>query len=139
MAATGQIEELISDFINRRVWAVVGASQARHKFGYRIFNSMLQSGYIVFPVNPSGGELDGTTVYPTLADLPQMPEVVDTVVPPRVTEEIVRQMHSLGLTRVWMQPGSESQAAIDYCHDRGIEVVHGECAMVRKRQWTQAT
>lgn len=135
MGANSELEERITDFVNRRVWAVVGASQERHKFGYRVFNSMLQSGYVVYPVNPRGGELDGTTVYPALADLPQVPEVVDTVVPPRVTEEIVRQMHSLGLTRVWMQPGSESKEAMEYCLDHGIEVVHGECAMIRKRNW----
>jgi predicted CoA-binding protein len=139
MAATGQNQKRISDFVNIRVWAVVGASRARHKFGYRVYRSMLQSGYVVYPVNPSGGELDGATVYSSLAHLPERPEVADTVVPPHVTEEIVREMHALGLKRVWMQPGSESKFAMDFCHDHGIEVVHGACAMVHKRRWTEST
>ena len=139
MAATGQVQNRISDFVKRRVWAVVGASQSRHKFGYRVYRNLLDAGYVVFPVNPKGGALDGKTIYPSLADLPEMPDVVDTVVPPRVTEEIVREMSLLGLSRVWMQPGSESQAAIDYCLCQGIEVVHGACAMVHKRRWTEST
>lgn len=128
-------EQLISDFVNRRVWAVVGASQDRSKFGNRIFRSMRESGYIVYPVNPRGGELEGATVYPTLADLPQPPEVVDLVVPPAVSEQVVRLAHELGLTRVWMQPGAESDAAIAYCNEHDIQVVYDACAMVHKRQW----
>jgi predicted CoA-binding protein len=29
----------------------------------------------------------------------------------------------LGITMVWMQPGSESEKAIQYCKDNGIDVV----------------
>jgi predicted CoA-binding protein len=47
----------------------------------------------------------------------------------------VKEMHGLGLTRVWMQPGSESEAAIAYCREHGIQVVYGACAMVHRRQW----
>ena len=127
--------DLISDFVNRRVWAVVGASQDRTKFGYRVFHSMRQAGYTVYPVNPKGGELEGATVYPSLADLPQSPEVIDLVVPPEVTEQVVKEAHRLGLTRVWMQPGAESPKAIAYCHAHGMQVVHQACAMVHRRHW----
>lgn len=126
---------LISDFVNRRVWAVVGASTDRSKFGNRVFRSLRQSGYTVYPVNPRGGELEGTTVYPSLADLPESPDVIDIVVPPPITEQIVSEVHKLGLDRVWMQPGAESDAAIAFCEAHDIQVVHGACAMVWKRQW----
>jgi predicted CoA-binding protein len=126
---------LISSFVDRRVWAVVGASQDPTKFGYHVFRSLQQAGYLVYPVNPRGGELLGAQVYPSLADLPQPPEVVDTVVPPAITEQVVKEMHRLGLTRVWMQPGSESEAAIAYCREHGIQVVYDACAMVHRLQW----
>jgi predicted CoA-binding protein len=126
---------LISSFVDRRVWAVVGASRDPGKFGYRVFRNLQQAGYIVYPVNPKGGELLGAQVYPSLADLPQPPEVVDTVVPPAITEQVVREMHELGLSRVWMQPGSESDAAIAYCREHGIQVIYNACAMVHRRQW----
>jgi predicted CoA-binding protein len=128
-------ERLISDFVNRRVWAVVGASQDRHKFGNRVFRSMRQAGYIVYPVNPKGGELEGAKVYPTLADLPEAPEVIDLVVPPAVSEQVVREANDLGLSRVWMQPGAESKAAIAFCRQHGIQVIYDACAMIHKRQW----
>jgi hypothetical protein len=125
----------IPDFVNRRVWAVVGASEDRSKFGNRIFRDLRDAGYTVYPVNPKGGELEGAKVYPSLAALPQPPEVIDLVVPPAVTEQVVKEAHELGLTRVWMQPGAESEAAIAFCQEQGIQVVHGACAMVWKRRW----
>lgn len=126
---------LISDFVNRRVWAVVGASTDQSKFGYKVFRSLREAGYVVYPVNPKGGELEGATVYPSLAELPQTPDVIDIVVPPPVTEQIVSEVHKLGLDRVWMQPGAESDAAITFCEAHDIQVIHGACAMVWKRHW----
>ena len=127
--------ELVEDFINQRVWAVVGASTDSTKYGNRIFRDLREAGYTVYGVNPRGGEIEGQELYPSLSDLPEKPAVVDTVVPLAITEEIVRQCAELGLTRVWMQPGSESQAAIQFCQEHGIRVVHHACAMVRKRVW----
>ena len=127
--------QLITDFVDRRVWAVVGASQDQAKFGYRVFRSLRAAGYVVYPVNPKGGELEGTPIYPSLADLPELPEVVDLVVPPVVSEQVVKNAHELGISRIWMQPGAESEAAIAYCRDHGMQVVYDACAMVYKRRW----
>jgi hypothetical protein len=131
-----KLEHLISDFINRRVWAVVGASEDETKYGNRIFRSLLASGYKVYPVNPRGGEIEGQKVYPSLAELPERPEVVDIVVPPAVAQQIVKDAHALGLNRVWLQPGAESEAAIAYGEEHGMEVVHDACAMKLHREWT---
>ena len=129
------MEELIQEFINQRVWAVVGASLNPEKFGHKVFRNLRAAGYIVYGVNPGGGEIEGQSLYPSLADLPEKPAVVDVVVLPKVTERIVRQCAELGLGRVWMQPGSESEEAIRFCQEKGIEVVHDVCAMIRKREW----
>ncbi|NPV08765.1 MAG: CoA-binding protein [Anaerolineae bacterium] len=126
----------IEDFISRRRWAVVGVSQDPAKYGHKVFSVLLESGYWVQGVNPKGGEVLGQTIYPTLADLPEKPDVVNVVVPPSITEQIVRQCAELGLTRVWMQPGAESEEAIRFCLENGIQVVWDACAMVhRRRSW----
>ena len=130
-----ELEALIREFTGLRVWAVVGASTNPAKYGYRIFRDLRAAGYRVYGVNPGGGEIDGEALYPSLAALPERPQVVDIVVPPQVTEQVVQECAALGLTRVWMQPGSESEAAIRYCQEHGIRVVHDACAMVRKRVW----
>ena len=60
-------------------------------------------------------------------------DVVDTVVPPHITEQIVKECKELGITKVWMQPGSESEKAIIFCKDNGIEVVYDDCIMAQRR------
>jgi len=48
---------------------------------------------------------------------------VVTVVPPNVTEEIVKECARLGIKHVRMQPGSESDEAVKFCQNNGIEAV----------------
>jgi predicted CoA-binding protein len=133
----GRQSEWIEELVGKRRWAIVGVSQDSTKFGSRVFRSLRDAGYAVWAVNPRGGELDGAPIYAGLADLPEVSEVVDLVVPPGVTEKVVREAHKLGVTRIWMQPGAESEAAIAFCLSSGIKVVHHACAMVHKKDWAE--
>jgi predicted CoA-binding protein len=129
------MEDLIRDFTNRRVWALVGATGNPRKYGNKILRNLRGAGYTVYAVNMKETQIEGQPAYPSLAALPERPEVVDIVVPPAQTEIVVRECRALGLTRVWMQPGAESEAAIAYCEANGIQLVHDACAMVEKRHW----
>lgn len=127
--------ELIRDFVARRTWALVGFSTNPAKYGNIIYHNLRGAGYTLYPVNPRGGEYQGAVVFRSLAELPERPEVVNVVVPPRVSSQIVRECAALGITRVWMQPGAESLEAIQFCQQNGIEVVYNACAMVHKHRW----
>ncbi len=128
-------EDRVAQLIALRSWAVVGVSQDTRKYGHRVFLALHGSGYHVRAVNPKGGVVAGQRVYPTLADLPEIPQVVATVVPPPVTEQIVTACIELGIEHIWMQPGSESAAAITTAQAHGLTVVAQDCAMVRRKQW----
>ncbi len=129
------MESLIQKFLDKRnVFAVVGASRNPEKYGHKVFRDLRDAGYKVYPVNPNAEEILGVKCYPSLKDLPETPDVVDLVVPPRVTEKVVRECKELGVRMVWMQPGSESEDAIKFCVENGMEVVHGVCVMVERRR-----
>lgn len=128
-------EEQVSMLIDLRSWAVVGVSQDPRKYGHRVFLSLLEAGYCVAGVNPKGGEVAGRAVFASLADLAEVPEVVVTVVPPAVTERVVATCSELGIRHIWMQPGSESGAAIAEARSLGMTVVSNDCAMVRRKMW----
>lgn len=66
--------------------------------------------------------------------MPEKPDVVNLVVPPKVTNKIVKTCKELGIKKVWMQPGSESEEAIKFCHENGIEAVYGVCIMIERRK-----
>jgi predicted CoA-binding protein len=113
--------------------AVVGASRDREKFGYKVLMDLVRAGYEACGVNPACDEIEGVACYPELASLPWRPELVITVVPPRVTENVVREAREAGISRVWMQPGSESSEAIAFCEANGIEMMHDACIMIYRR------
>jgi len=128
-------EDSIREFLNKKnVFAVVGASRDPEKYGHQVYRDLRTAGYEVYPVNPRAERVLGDRCYANLRELPKRPDVVDFVVPPKVTEEILRTCLELGIRRVWLQPGSESEKAIKLCEDKGIEVVHGVCVMVQRRE-----
>jgi predicted CoA-binding protein len=127
-------ENLVKAFLYREnVFAVVGASRDPEKYGHQVYRDLLNAGYRVYCVNPNADEILGNKCYPSLEVLPVKPDVVDVVVPPKITEQLVKTCKKLGITKVWMQPGSESETAIKFCEENSIDVVHGVCVMVERR------
>jgi predicted CoA-binding protein len=124
------MQDLIKDFMARKRFAVVGATDNPQKYGNRIAKNLRSRGYEVYPVNPKLKQLEGLTCYFSLADIPVRVDIVDFVVPPAVTEEILKECKELGLSRIWLQPGSESERAIAFCHENNLKVVHDVCVMM---------
>jgi len=100
--------------------AVIGVSPRPEKFGHRIFSDLLKAGFDVEGIHPLGGEVSGRKIYRNLAELPQAPDLLITVVPHEATEKIVEEANRLGIKEIWMQPGSESDAAIENAKKYGI-------------------
>ena len=73
--------------------------------------------------------MDGEPCYASLADLPESVDQIVIVLPPGATEQVVEEAAEQGVTRVWMQPGAESSAAVDFCKEQGINVVAGRCIL----------
>lgn len=135
MSATHHQREIIQKAVNERVWAVVGASEDTSKYGNRIYRDLKQAGYEVYGVNPNATSVDGDPVYPTLADLPVKPSVVDVVVPSWVGRRIADEAAQHGIGIFWLQPGAESDELIEHATSLGLDVIHHHCAMVEKRTW----
>jgi len=112
------------------VVAVVGASTNPSKWGKKIYDELKSAGFKVYAVNPKYARIGDDKCYPGLKSLPEKPGLVLTVVPPKVTEQVVKQCKELGVNRVWMQPGSESEKAIKYCEANKINVVYNACFVV---------
>jgi predicted CoA-binding protein len=128
-------EKQIKAFLDKRnVFAVVGASRDPQKYGHQVYRDLKDAGYKVYPVNPNAQEVLGDKCYPSLKEPPEKPDVVVTVVPPQVTEQIVKACKELGIRKVWMQPGSESEDAVRYCKENDLEVVYNVCIMVERRK-----
>lgn len=126
-------QQQIDAFLAGSPFAVVGASTDRAKFGNKALRAYQQAGLEVYPVNPSGGEIEGLTAYPDLASLPVKPHGVSIVTPPAVTERIIEQAGDLGVEHVWMQPGAESDAAVSRAAELGLNAITEACVLVKLR------
>jgi len=110
--------------------AVVGVSFNQDKWGSKIYRTLKSSGFNVYGVNPKYKRINDDACYPDLISLPKRPDVVITAIPPGVTEQIVKQCKKLKISRVWMQPGSESEKAISFCKSNRIQVMYDSCFVV---------
>ena len=125
------MDKLIDKALNKNnIFAVVGASENPQKYGHKVFKALKAFDYKAYPVNPNSKEVLGEKTYDTIADLPEKPDVVSVVVPPKVSEEIVKQVNKEKVEKVWFQPGAESENAINYCKEENIRVVHNKCVLI---------
>ena len=128
------MNKAIDEMLSARVWAVVGASTNTEKYGYKAYRALLNAQKVAYPINPRAKEIDGIPCYAFVADLPEVLDVVVSVVPPALTEALIPQLVEAGVTRLWIQPGAESAKAVSDAEAGGIAVVHGgPCVMVGLR------
>jgi predicted CoA-binding protein len=123
-------QSAVNDFIAQKSLALVGVSRNPKKFGSLAFHALKTKGYRLFPVNRNLERIEDLPCYPDLQSLPEKVDGVLIVVPPKETEQVVKQADAIGIKRVWMQQGSESESAIQFCREHGIEEVHGECILM---------
>lgn len=114
-------------------YAVIGVSKNPEKYGYRVFKDLLGAGWEVYPVNPKEDEILGQKVYPKLSNIDKKIDVVIFVVPPQVTLEVLNEVEKLDIKNVWLQPGSESPEAIEYCKKNEINCIHDACIMIERK------
>jgi predicted CoA-binding protein len=54
------------------------------------------------------------------------------VTQPTVTEKVLEQVKTLWIKNVWLQPGAQSDNAIEFCKKNMIECIHDACIMIQK-------
>ena len=123
-------KKVIEDFIAQKKIAVVGVSRKKTKFGNAIYKELKQKGYNVFPINPYINAFEGDTCYPDLLSLPEKVDAVIINVPPAQTEKVVREAKQVGINKVWLQQGSQSDEAVRFCKENGIDCVSNECILM---------
>jgi predicted CoA-binding protein len=123
----------IDGFLGQKTLAVVGASRDRRKFGNKAYRDLLAKGYQVYPVNPHTETVEQAKCFSRLSALPERVGGVVVVVPPGETEKVVREAQAAGIGRVWLQPGAESAAAVKYCEDNGLDVIHDICILMEAK------
>lgn len=116
-----------------RTIAVVGASDKRTRPSHDVFTYLISTGdYDIYPVNPTITEIDGALVYPSLADLPVVPDMVDVFrrfdqLPAVLADTLALQPRPKTL---WLQQGLWHEQVARDATAAGLQVVMDRCLKI---------
>jgi predicted CoA-binding protein len=115
-----------------RTIAVVGASSNPARASNFVLTYLLSSSadYEVWPISPREDAILGVRTYPSLAELPGEPDIVDVFRRPDALPGVAREAVAAGAKVLWMQLGLHSDEAVEIAHSAGLQVVSNRCVKI---------
>ena len=111
--------------------AVVGASDNPARASYFVATYLLStSPYQVFFVNPRIREVLGHPVYPSLADLPAPPDLVDVFRAHDALPGVLQESVDVGARTLWLQLGLRHEQVARDGQAAGLDVVMDRCLKI---------
>jgi uncharacterized protein len=110
--------------------AIVGASAnpSRASEVWRYLQS--SSDYELYLVNPTISEVEGTRVYPSLADLPVVPDLVDVFRRHEYLQAVLEDTIKVGAKVLWLQLGLRHEQVARDGEAAGLQVVMDRCLKI---------
>ena len=131
MSIVSSARERLAILRRTRTVAIVGMSANPSRASH--FVDTYLSGatdWMIWYVNPREAQINGQVVYPSLADLPAPPDVVDTFRRiddlPAVADEAI----ACGAKTLWFQLGLRHDAAAERAASAGLDVVQDRCLKI---------
>lgn len=116
---------------NAKSVAIVGASPNTARSSYFVSTYLLSSSdYRVYFVNPRATEILGQKVYPDLASLPEVPDIVDVFRKGSDIPAVIDDVVTIGAKTIWVQLGIWNQDAAIYGESKGLTVVMDRCIKI---------
>lgn len=114
-----------------RTVAMVGASANPARASYFVATYLLASTpFEVYFVNPRATEILGRPVYPSLAALPVVPDVVDVFRRHEDLPQVLAETLAVGARTLWLQLGSWHEDVARAAEAAGLEVVMDRCLKI---------
>lgn len=103
MASYSNFDQMDS-ILNARSLAIVGASGKRMKFGSLHTIAQLTYGFAggIYLINPNETEIMGLPAYPSIASLPEIPDVVYITIPAHLSLDVLKECGQAGVKGVIM-------------------------------------
>ena len=113
----------------QKTCAILGDVLNPAKWANKSFRAHQMVGFRVFPVNPAGGQLDGSPVYPTLADIPERLDRISVYLRPALVLEALDQIAEKGCDELWLNPGTYTPEVVERATSLGLHAIRG-CSIV---------
>ena len=105
------------EWLRLHTWAVAGDVLNEAKYAHTIAETLQKEGYEVALINPRSRD---PRLCRSLSDYGQPIDVLDLVIHPKLGLKLVEEAKELGIKRVLIQPGAESDAILAYCAEHGL-------------------
>lgn len=127
---------IMEEMLAKKTWAVVGATQKKDKWGYKIYKILKAHGYETYGVSPNYDEIEGDKAYRSVKDIPAKVDVVDIVVSPKISINILEEAKEANIEYIFFQPGTYNEEVIAKAEELGLKYLTGECiyATLRERE-----
>jgi predicted CoA-binding protein len=114
-----------------RTVAIVGASANPSRASHDVWSYLKSaSTYELYLVNPTISEVEGTPVYPSLADLPVVPDLVDVFRRHEYLPAVLEDTIKVGAKVLWLQLGLWHEQVSRDGEAAGLKVVMDRCLKV---------
>lgn len=111
--------------------AIIGVSSNRARASYFVASYLSGGGYYkVYFVNPMIDQLFGEKVYPSLADLPEVPDIVDVFRKSSDTPAVLDEAIAIGAKTIWLQLGIINEEVATRGEAAGLNVVMNRCLKI---------
>jgi hypothetical protein len=111
--------------------AIVGISANPSRPSYGVWSYLKSAGdYELYLVNPTINEVDGTPAYPSLADLPVVPDLVDVFRRHEHLPSVLDDTIAVGAKILWLQQGLWHEQVARDGEAAGLQVVMDRCLKV---------
>ena len=115
--------------------ALVGVSANPIRSSNFVAAYLVRTPYRVYPVNPAYDEVLGLRCYPSLHDLPEVPDIVDVFRRPEAIPPVVDAAIEVGAGTVWLQLGLRHDEAAAKALAAGLRVVQDRCLKIEHARW----
>jgi predicted CoA-binding protein len=109
--------------------AVIGASNAKEKYGNKAVRAYLRQGWTVYPVNPNETQIEGLRAYPSITDIPDPVDRASLYLPPRLGLAVLDGVKAKGVHELYVNPGAESDELMARAEALGLEPIFA-CSIV---------
>ncbi|WP_173924568.1 CoA-binding protein [Agromyces sp. Marseille-P2726] len=111
--------------------AIIGASPNPARSSYFVSTYLQQSSdFRLYFVNPNATEILGQPVYRSLADLPEVPDIVDVFRRASDIPSVIDEVVAIGAKTIWVQLGIWNEEAARSGEEQGLTVVMDRCIKV---------
>ncbi|NTW76235.1 MAG: acetate--CoA ligase family protein [Syntrophaceae bacterium] len=128
-----QDAENIKYLFEPRSLAIIGASRDKNKIGHAVLHNVIDGGYAgkIYPVNPSGGQIEGMPVFRSILDIEDTIDTVCIILPAQLVYDAVvscadkKVKNAILISSGFSEIGNiiEEKKIVNYARSKGMRIL----------------